>query len=255
MSDVAPVRLMARLDIKSGNLIKGVRFEGLRVLGDPVAAARKYYHEGIDEILLIDTVASLYGRPQIGGLVKEVSQATFVPLTVGGGIKTFSDAKSLFDLGADKIAINTASFSNPNLLREIANKYGSQSVVLSLQVTRESGTWFCLVDQGREKTGVSLDEQLDFGNTRNVGEFLITSVDRDGTFLGLDSDLVKKACEATSKPVSIGGGFSVNQDISALAELATLSALAVASELHYSKSDVIHVKNNLQTMGFGVRQG
>jgi len=253
LSSSTPLRLIARLDIKSGNLIKGIRFEGLRVVGNPVDAARKYYNEGIDEILLIDTVASLYGRPQIGGLVKEVSQASFVPLTVGGGIKTFSDAKALFDLGADKIAINTASFSNPSLIREIANKYGSQSVVLSLQVTRESGTWYCLVDQGREKTGISLQEQIDFGNEQNVGEFLITSVDRDGTFSGLDTDMVKTACKATSKPVSVGGGFSLAQDMSELAELASLSSIAVASELHYSKSDVEQIKTGLSTMGFGVR--
>lgn len=236
------MRLIARLDIKSGSLIKGVRFEGVRKLGNPSDFAQKYYVQGIDEIVFIDTVASLYGRPQLGTIVETVSNTVFVPLTVGGGIRSIHDAESLFQLGADKVAINSAGVTNPKLLNQIASTFGSQALVGSIHAKRRGTSWECLTEQGREQTGIDLRDRIRQLIDQGAGEILITSVDNDGVRRGFDLDLCDAAVSASSVPVVLGGGCGSVKDLLELRVRKNLSGIAVGSAFHYEALGVAEAK-------------
>jgi cyclase len=230
-------RLIARLDIKGPNLIKGVQLEGLRVLGDPREFAIEYYNEGIDELLYMDIVASLYGRNNLLTTVERTAEEVFVPLTVGGGIRSLSDVRAILNSGADK------AIRNPRLLREIADTFGSQCVVLSVEAKRQqSGEWEAYTDNGRERTGRSVIEWISEATRNGVGEVLITSVDREGTRRGLDLDLLKRVHEVTSIPVIISGGFREPRNFSE-AISAGADAVAVADALHFRRFSIDEIRS------------
>lgn len=236
-------RLIARLDIKGPNLIKGVQLEGLRVLGDPREFAIEYYNAGIDELLYMDIVASLYGRNNLLTTVERTAEEVFVPLTVGGGIRSLSDVRAILNSGADKVAVNTAAIRNPRLLREIADTFGSQCVVLSVEAKRQqSGEWEAYTDNGRERTGRSVIEWISEATRNGVGEVLITSVDREGTRRGLDLDLLRRVHEVTSIPVIISGGFREPRNFSE-AVSAGADAVAVADALHFKRFSIDEIRS------------
>jgi imidazoleglycerol phosphate synthase cyclase subunit len=241
-------RLVSRLDVKSEFLIKGVRFEGLRKIGSPEEAAGKYFEEGIDEILLVDNVASLYGRSQLGPLVERVAKSAFVPLTVAGGIKSMSDAESLFTLGADKVAINTSSFTNGALISQIAKEFGAQAVVGSIHAKRNSSGYECLAEQGRERTDVEVMTRISQLIDMGVGEILVTSVDNDGVMGGFDIELAVAAVERSSVPVVIGGGCGDLNDVLELLDKCKPSGIAIASALHFGKLTANTVKSELREL-------
>ena len=173
------IRLIARLDIKGPNLIKGIHLEGLRVIGDPNKYAKKYYDQGVDEIIYMDTVASLYGRNNLSDIVKKTVQDVYVPITVGGGIRSIDDVKFLLRCGAEKIAINTAATKRPELIREVSRKFGSQCMVLSIEAKKtKDGNWEVYTENGRQKTGKDVLEWAKEGESYEAGEILLTSVDK-----------------------------------------------------------------------------
>ncbi|HAU1940509.1 TPA: imidazole glycerol phosphate synthase subunit HisF, partial [Legionella pneumophila] len=187
------VRLIARLDIKGPNLIKGVHLEGLRVVGNPNEYAMAYYAQGADELIYMDTVASLYGRNNLSEIVKTTAENVFIPITVGGGIRSVDDAKQLLRCGADKVAINTAATKNPTLISDIARRFGSQCVVLSIEAKRTvDGRWEVMTDNGREHTGMDVVDWARNGEEFGAGEILLTSIDQEGTRKGFDLELVKQ---------------------------------------------------------------
>ena len=239
------MRVIARLDVKSDQLIKGIRFEGLRKLGKPSDAAAKYFQNGIDEIFLVDNVASLYGRNHLGPLLAEVAKSAFVPLTAAGGIRTLEDAEALFGLGADKVAVNTAAFDNPDLISEIANRFGNQAVVGSIQAKKRDGGWECLAEQGRERTGMELTQRIAQLIELGVGEILVTSVDNDGVQGGFDLELAKIAVSISQVPVVIGGGCGAVKHVVDLMEIQNLSGVAMGSALHYGRIDLNELKSSL----------
>ncbi len=239
-------RLIARLDIKGPNLIKGIQFEGLRVLGDPHKVALKYYIEGCDEILLVDSVASLYGRNTLNGLLMQIAQEIFIPVTVCGGIRSLEDAAYAFRSGADKIAINTAAVKNSEIISRIARVFGSQSVVLSIEAKKVGDdAWEAYVDGGRESTGknvlVWVQEAIDLG----VGEILLTSVDNDGTQKGFDVRLAEKVMSISRVPVIISGGMGKIEHIQKVVSCSSPDGIAVASVLHYKKYSIDEIKTSL----------
>src|SRR3990167_1325280 len=199
------LRLIARLDIKGASVVKGVQMEGLRVVGKPEEMAKRYAEAGADEILYIDTVASLYGRNQLEALLEKTCEEVFVPITVGGGIKSVADARRLFNAGADKIAINTAALIRPDLINEMAGKYGSQAVVVSIEAKRVNGGWECFTDNGRNRTDSGAVAWASEAVARGVGELLVTSVDRDGTRRGFDTELVSAIAPHVPVPVTASG--------------------------------------------------
>src|SRR3990167_1914306 len=228
------LRLIARLDIKGASVVKGVQMEGLRVVGKPEEMAKRYAEAGADEILYIDTVASLYGRNQLETLLEKTCEEVFVPITVGGGIKSVADARRLFNAGADKIAINTAALIRPDLINEMADKYGSQAVVVSIEAKRVNGGWEAYTDNGRNKTGVDVIRWAQSAVTNGAGEILLTSVDRDGTRRGFDTELVAAIAPHVPVPVTASGGCGGLGHLKAVLA-AGADAVAVGSALHYGK--------------------
>lgn len=232
------VRLIARLDIKGPNLIKGVHLEGLRVVGSPHTFARRYYEQGADEIIYIDIVASLYGRSKLTEIVRTAAHDVFVPITVGGGIRTVDDVRDLLRAGADKIAINTAAVRRPELLTEIARRFGSQCVVLSIEAKQQApGRWEVFTDCGRERSGIDVLDWARRGVDLGIGEILVTSIDREGTRKGFDLELTKAVANAVPVPVIASGGFGVPADLIAVVH-AGAAAVAVADAFHFDRMTI-----------------
>lgn len=202
------VRLIARLDIKGPNLIKGVHLEGLRVMGDPHEYARRYYEEGVDELLYMDTVASLYGRNNLTEIVSSTARDVFVPMTVGGGIRTSDDVQTLLRVGADKVAINMAATKRPALISEVARRFGSQCMVLSIEAKLVgAASWEVYTDNGRERTGMDVVQWAQRGVELGAGEVLVTSVDQEGTGKGFDVALIQAVSTKVSVPVIASGAW------------------------------------------------
>lgn len=249
------IRLIARLDIKGTNLIKGVHLEGLRVIGSPAEYAHKYYHQGVDELIYIDCVASLYGRNNLSEIVEDSVKDIFVPLTVGGGIRSVEDATRLLRSGADKVAINTAAVANPNLISEISRRFGSQCMVLSVQAKQlDEKRWEVLTDNGREKTGLDVVDWVKKGVELGAGEILLTSIDREGTRKGFDVELVKAVTKQVSVPVIASGGMGVPEHLIDVVRFGEADAVAMADILHYDRANIETLRETAVRAGIEVRK-
>jgi len=246
-------RIIGRLDVKGENLIKGIHMEGLRVIGDPNAYAKKYYDAGIDELLYIDLVASLYGRSNLADIVSATIQDVFVPITVAGGIRSVDDARRLLTAGADKVAVNSAAVSRPELLNEIAQEFGSQALVLSIEAKSHGDYYEVFTDCGRESSGLKVDEWLTEGVSRGVGEVLITSIDCDGTMKGMDHMLISKISADIDVPIVVSGGFAGNNCLQESCS-ANIDGLAVGAALHFDRTTIKDIKDNCVTIGLPVRK-
>lgn len=229
------IRVIPRLDIKGPNLVKGIHLEGLRVLGKPENFARFYYENGADELYFQDTVASLYDRNSLHDIITRTAKKIFIPLTVGGGIRTIGDIRNVLRSGADKVAINTAAIKNPQFIKEAALKFGSSTIVVAIEAIRNpDGTYFAYTDNGREYTGVEVISWAQQVQDLGAGEIVITSVDREGTGLGFDIELTRKVSEAVTIPVIAHGGASSPEDARNIILEGKVDAVAVASILHYN---------------------
>lgn len=249
-----PLRVIARLDIKAPNLVKGVRLEGLRVIGDPAERAAEYFAQGVDEIFYQDIVASLYGRNSIADLVRKTAERIFVPMTVGGGVRTLDDIRTLLRAGADKVAINTAAVHRPEFISEAAASFGSQCVVVAVEAIRKpSGRWEAFTDNGREHTGLDAHDWARRAVELGAGEILLTSVDREGTGKGFDLELVRPLARALPVPVVAHGGCGT-PDHAVAAAGEGVDGIAVAHVLHYRKHTVAAMKAALAAAGHAVRQ-
>jgi cyclase len=248
------VRLIARLDIKGPNLIKGVHLEGLRIVGNPNEFAIDYYSQGADELIYMDTVASLYGRNNLSEIVKTTAKNVFIPITVGGGIRSVDDVKHLLRCGADKVAINTMATKKPALLTDISRRFGSQCVVLSIEAIRtEDGRWQVMTDNGREHTGMDVIDWARKGEQFGAGEILLTSIDQEGTKRGFDIELVKQVSEAVSIPVIACGGMGKVEDLVSVVSLGRADAVAMADVLHYKRLNLSDIRNYAINKGIPVR--
>ena len=248
------VRLIARLDIKGPNLIKGIHLEGLRVVGDPYEHARRYYEEGADELLYIDIVASLYNRNSLTDIVRYTARDIFIPLTVGGGIRSVDDVKSLLRSGADKVAINTAAVKRPELITDIARHFGSQCMVLSIEAKKQSnGRWEAFTDNGRERTGLDVVEWAVRGAELGAGEILLTSVDREGTRRGFDIELVRAVADAVSIPVIASGGMGTSGHLVDVVQQGHADAVAIADMLHYKRQTLRQIREDALSAHVPVR--
>jgi len=233
---MAAIRLIPRLDIKGPNLIKGINLEGLRKIGDPREFARTYYEEGADELIYMDVVATLYGRNSLFEFVKSTAAEIFIPLTVGGGVRSVSDVGKMLDAGADKVAINTAATRTPSLLTDIAKQFGSQCCVLSVEAKRKSvGNWEAYTDNGREQTGLDVVKWVKQAEELGAGEILLTSVDREGTRKGFDLELVSAVTAVVQIPVIVSGGLGNPSHLVEVVRIGQADAIAIADALHYRR--------------------
>jgi len=252
---VGNVRLIARLDIKGPNLIKGIHLEGLRVMGDPQQFAQRYYEAGADELLYIDIVASLYGRNNLTDIVRRTARDIFIPLTVGGGVRSADDVKTLLRAGADKVAINTAAVARPELIREVARRFGSQCMVLSIEAKEvRPGKWEAFTDNGRERTGLDAVEWAQRGVDLGVGEILVTSVDREGTRKGFDCKLIRAIAETVPVPVIASGGMGTCAHLVDVVQEGKADAVAMADALHYSRFTFADMRSAAREARIPVRQ-
>lgn len=234
------VRIIPRLDVKGPNLVKGIHLEGLRVLGKPSDFAKYYYETGADEVMFMDVVASLYERNSLHDIISETAKSIFIPITVGGGLRSISDIKEVLRAGADKVCLNTAAINNHQLIKDATRMFGSSTIVVAIEAIKESsGQYLAYTDNGREYTGVDVFEWAQKLDEMKVGEIVITSVDREGTGEGFDLDLVSKISSIVSVPVIAHGGPGKKEDIAPVFEKASADAVAISSLLHYH-----HIKEN-----------
>ena len=240
-------RIIARIDIKNNYVIKGIHLEGLRKVGDPNEFALKYYNQGVDEIVFMDAVASLYDRNQLFDVIERASNDVFVPIAVGGGIRSCTDVSKALEVGADKVIINTGAFRNIDLIYEIANKYGSQCLVGSIEAKKNGSEWYCYTDNGREPTDFEVGDWVNELQEAGVGEILLTSVDQEGTKKGFDIDLIQYVDSIANRPIIVSGGYGIPQHAQDLLRRVQPSALAFASVLHYEIENISNIKNHISS--------
>jgi imidazole glycerol-phosphate synthase subunit HisF len=240
-----PVRVIPRLDVKGENLVKGIHLEGLRVLGDPSYFARHYAEEGADELLFMDAVASLYGRNSLLGVVEKTARNVFIPMTVGGGIRSLDDIAKALLAGADKVAINTAAMNDPAFVAKAAERYGSSTIVVHIDAKRQkNGGWNVWTENGREPSNINVVDWAAKVASLGCGEILVTSIDAEGTTAGYDEALLRAVASVVTVPVVACGGAESPSGVARIAQSIDLGAVSVASILHYG------VAAKLQSEGY-----
>lgn len=227
-------RIIPRLDIKGPNLVKGIHLEGLRVLGKPEQFARLYYEYGADELIYMDVVASLYGRNSLLEIVSRTSKEIFIPLTVGGGLRSIEDIRAVLCAGADKVSLNTAAIGDPDLIRRASEVFGSSTIVVAIEAMRmPNGSYEAFTDNGRERTGIEVFSWAKRVEELGAGEILLTSIDREGTGRGYDLELTCSVTEAANIPVIAHGGAGEASHVRDVITDGLADAVSVASILHY----------------------
>jgi imidazole glycerol-phosphate synthase subunit HisF len=246
-------RIIACLDVRDGVVVKGVRFEGLRHAGDPAALARRYNEEGIDELVILDVTATLEARRALARTIEAVAREIFIPLAVGGGIRSEADAALAIEAGADKVSLNTAALAEPELIARLARRYGSQAVVVAIDAKREGERFAVYARSAREQAGREAVDWAREAADRGAGEILLTSIDRDGTRSGFDNDLTAAVSSAVPIPVIASGGAG---DFGHFVEVFTAGcadAALAASIFHYAEHAVRDLKAHLAERGIPVR--
>ena len=247
-------RVIARLDVKGPRLVKGIHLEGWRFLPKtPNEYCYEYYLQGADEIIYIDAVASLYGRDSIKDIIRKTTENVFIPITVGGGIRTLEDAYDILRSGADKVAVCSQAVKTPHLISEIANKFGNQCMVVSIQAKKDvNGNYKVWYDVAREKTEIDVIEWAQQAEELGAGEILLTDIDAEGMERGMNLDLINKVSQAVKIPVIASGG--VGQSIDASNALANgADAVAIAKALHYNKLSISDIKQEASNQNLIVR--
>jgi imidazole glycerol-phosphate synthase subunit HisF len=246
-------RLIACLDVRNGCVVKGVNFEELRTAGDPAALAKRYNREGIDEVVVLDVTATLEGRRAFEATIRAVSSELFIPLTVGGGIRSEPDAAAAIDAGADKVGVNSAALADPPLLTRLAARYGSQAIVVAIDAKRVDGRFQVFSRSGSTPTRRDAVEWAVEAESRGAGEVLLTSIDRDGTRAGFDCELTAAVSTAVSIPVIASGGAGTFDHFTDVFKQGRADAALAASVFHYSEHAVAELKRHLQDRGIPVR--
>lgn len=247
------IRIIPRLDIKGPNIVKGIHCEGLRVVGNPIEMAKRYYEDGADELLCMDIVASLYQRNFDFDLLRAISKEVFIPITAGGGIRSVNDINNALRAGADKVAINSYAIKNPLFITEATRRFGSQCVVVSIEAKKMEGRkWEAYTDGGRERTGIDAIEWAHKAISLGAGEILITSIDNDGTKNGYDIELTKAISIFSPVPVIVHGGAGNLASFGNILKECQIEGLSAASVFHYKELTIKDIKKSL-TNKFPIR--
>ncbi len=238
------MRVIARIDVKNEFVIKGINFEGLRKVGNPLILAEKYYKEGIDEIIFIDAVASLYGRNNLFNVIEQATKNIFCPITLGGGIRKLKDIEKALNSGADKIAINSYATENPNFIKEAVDNFGSSTIAINIEAKKvDNGGWEIYKNYGREKTGIEIINWIKKIQDFDCGEILLTSIDYEGLSKGFDTQLLDYVYKYVRKPLVLSGGFGSLKDLEYLKKYPNVS-FSSSSMLHYNKISIKEINKN-----------
>ena len=249
-------RIIACLDVRNGQVVKGINFEGLRSAGDPAELARRYNVEGIDELVILDITATIEARRALADTIRAVARELFIPLAVGGGIRTEADAAAAVEAGADKVSLNTAAIADPALITRIADRYGSQAVVVAIdakRTTSDAGRFSVYARSGRADAGRDAVEWAQEAESRGAGEILLTSIDRDGTKAGFDCAMTAAVSSAVSIPVIASGGAGGLDHFVEVFTTGRADAALAASIFHYAETSVRALKTHLRDQGIPVR--
>ena len=249
-------RVIACLDVRNGQVVKGVNFAGLRSAGDPAELARRYNAEGIDELVILDITATIEARRALADTIRAVARELFIPLAVGGGIRTEADAAAAVEAGADKVSLNTAAIADPGLITRIADRYGSQAVVIAIDAKRATpgvDSFSVYARSGQADAGRDAVEWAREAESRGAGEILLTSIDRDGTRAGFDCTLTAAVSSAVSIPVIASGGAGSLDDFVEIFTAGRADAALAASIFHYAETSVRALKTHLRDRGIPVR--
>ncbi len=247
-------RIIPCLDVDNGKVVKGTNFVNLSDAGDPVELARHYNNEGADELVFLDITATVEKRETVRKLASSVASQIFIPFTIGGGIKTVDDIEAILMNGADKAAINTAAVTTPGLIDESAKLFGSQCIVVAVDVKRENGSWEVYINGGRKATGLDAEKWIHELQERGAGEILLTSIDRDGQKVGCDLEILKNVSEKLSIPVIASGGIGELRHFADAISIGSADAVLAASVFHYGKFTFRQVKEYLKEEGIQVRE-
>ena len=246
-------RIIPCLDVDAGRVVKGIEFEGLRDMGDPAELAARYNREGADELIMLDISASVEGRATFLDTIRRVAEQLNIPLTAGGGIRTMEDGRAVLRSGADKVTVNTAAVKRPELLSELAQQFGAQAVVLSIDVKRKRNSWEPYTRGGRDATGMDAAEWAAKAVSLGAGEILLTSIDRDGTCSGFDCELTARISATVPVPVIASGGASTFDDFLAVFSEGRADAALAASIFHMETQSIGALKKFLAERGVSVR--
>jgi imidazole glycerol-phosphate synthase subunit HisF len=246
-------RIIACLDVRSGQVVKGINFEGLRSAGDPAELARRYNAEGIDELVILDITATLEARRALAETIRAVARQLFIPLAVGGGIRSEADAAAAVDAGADKVSLNTAALSDPELITRLAERYGSQAVVVAIDAKQDGERFSVYARSGKTPADRDAVEWAREAEQRGAGEILVTSIDRDGTKAGFDCPLTAAVSSAVSIPVIASGGAGTLEHFVEVFTVGRADAALAASIFHFAETSVHALKEHLQQHGIPVR--
>jgi cyclase len=247
-------RIIPCLDVDAGRVVKGVRFVDIRDAGDPVEMAAVYDREGADELVFLDITASFEQRDTMIDVVRRTAEQVFIPLTVGGGVRTVDDVRNLLRAGADKVSLNTAAVRDPGVLRASSDEFGAQCIVIAIDARRRDGSWEVVVEGGRTTTGLDAIEWAQRATGEHgAGEVLLTSMDRDGTKDGYDIDLTRAICEAVNVPVIASGGAGTPEHFAAALTDGKADAALAASVFHFGEMRIADVKRHLADRGIPVR--
>ena len=246
-------RIIACLDVRNGQVVKGINFEGLRSAGEPAELARRYNREGIDELVILDITATIEERRALADTIRAVARELFIPLAVGGGIRTEADAAAAVEAGADKVSLNTAALSNPGLITTLAERYGSQAVVVAIDAKRRGDRFAVYARSGSAAADRDAVEWAREADSRGAGEILLTSIDRDGTKVGFDCEMTAAVSRAVSIPVIASGGAGTLEHFSDVFTIGLADAALAASIFHYAETSVKSLKQFLHERGIPVR--
>ena len=247
-------RIIACLDVRDGKVVKGINFEGLRDAGDPATLARRYNQEGIDEIVILDVTATLEARQARANTIAAVAREIFLPLTVGGGIRTEDDAAAAIEAGADKVSLNTAALDNPNLITTLANRYGSQAVIVAIDAKKDRDRFAVFARSGQTAANRDAVEWARQATSMGAGEILLTSIDRDGTKAGFDCELTAAVSDAVNIPVIASGGAGTFDHFADVFTIGHADAALAASIFHFNERSVSELKQFLAKQDIPVRK-
>ena len=248
-------RIIPKLEIKNDKLIKGIQFEGLRVIGDPVDYSKKFFKETADQLIIIDIVASLYSRENLFSIINNITNDIFIPVTAGGGIRSINDITKLLDAGADRICINTFALENINILDQISNIFGSQFISIMIEAKKIGNKYYCMKNHGRDNSGLELDKWINLLNKKNIGEIIIQSIDCDGMMNGFDKDIIAIVKKSNIKtPVVLGSGIGSYQDCLDVLENNFVSGLTISSALYSQAIKIKELKKELKVKGVPINE-